>query len=892
MKLFPSCIGPAPRIVLIFAALGFASSPASAATTLFLDAAAGPIGFAANELSAALASEGRVERRALDLLASDDSETRIVMTLASSPAAAAAVRDGVISAPAALDPEGFSLRIAAPRAGARTIWVLGHDEAGAMYGGMEVAEIARLHGLARVANLDMNPRLAERGLKFNLPLDARTPSYTDASDVAQPNIGTVWEMEVWRELIDRSARSRYNLISLWNLHPFPSMVRVPEYPDIALADVQRSTVKWNEFYPLQGTGLDGAEILGQTETLKRLTIDEKIAFWREVMRYGKSRNVYFYVITWNIFVNGTFGKHGITDAIDNPTTRDYFRHSVRELLLTYPDLAGIGVTAGENMPDATPEQKEDWVFQTYGQGALDAIAASPGRRISFIHRAHETSAADVLQRFATLVDHPSIAFKFSFKYAEAHSLSSVHQPFGRKFLADIGDTPALWTMRNDDNFYFRWGAPEFVRGFIGNMPGKPARGFYFGSNQYIGGREFLSQPLDEPRPLEFAKHWYHYMLWGRMSYDPGLTDERLIGMLHERHPGTDAARLFAAWQDASMVYPLTTGFHWAPLDFQWNIEGCMSRAESARTPHGFHDINRFISLPPHPGTDNISIPRHVAGVRAGKSLPGTTPPQVARQLHERADRALATLESLSAGQDRELWLTMVDIRAMAQLGKYYAHKIEAATELALYRDTHEAQHHTRVAAELNQAAYRWRLYASTALGVYKNPLWSYRIGVMDWRKSYLSVLHDLTSTGSAIAVPSMQATPGGTILEAEAAEANIAPVATETPGFTGAGYRDFNRAQGTQWIEWTYEAPAAGHYMLEIRYTNRRWGMRQDYEGASRLTVNGDEAGGFVFWHTADLGTWVWDRMIVRLPPGRNSIRLHPLAMANIDHLNVIPLFR
>ena len=35
------------------------------------------------------------------------------------------------------------------------------------------------------------------------------------------------------------ARHRYNLLSLWSLHPFPSMVRVPEYPDVALADVKR-----------------------------------------------------------------------------------------------------------------------------------------------------------------------------------------------------------------------------------------------------------------------------------------------------------------------------------------------------------------------------------------------------------------------------------------------------------------------------------------------------------------------------------------------------------------------------------------------------------------------------------------------------------------------------
>ncbi len=49
------------------------------------------------------------------------------------------------------------------------------------------------------------------------------------------------------------------------------------------------------------------------------------------MAYGKSKNVDFYVITWNIFVNATDGEYGITDKIDHPITRDYFRKSVKQI---------------------------------------------------------------------------------------------------------------------------------------------------------------------------------------------------------------------------------------------------------------------------------------------------------------------------------------------------------------------------------------------------------------------------------------------------------------------------------------------------------------------------------------------------------------------------------
>jgi hypothetical protein len=82
----------------------------------------------------------------------------------------------------------------------------------------------------------------------------------------------------------------------------------------------------------------------------------------------------------NIFAHGTNGQYGLMDKYDNPATTDYFRKSVKQMFLTYPDLAGIGLTTGENMPGMTTVQKEAWALATYGQGVLDAAAAQPGRR--------------------------------------------------------------------------------------------------------------------------------------------------------------------------------------------------------------------------------------------------------------------------------------------------------------------------------------------------------------------------------------------------------------------------------------------------------------------------------------------------------------------------------
>ena len=54
-------------------------------------------------------------------------------------------------------------------------------------------------------------------------------------------------MDFWTRYLDEMARHRYNTLSLWSLSPFPSLVRVPEYPKTALADVQGRVFQPNQF---------------------------------------------------------------------------------------------------------------------------------------------------------------------------------------------------------------------------------------------------------------------------------------------------------------------------------------------------------------------------------------------------------------------------------------------------------------------------------------------------------------------------------------------------------------------------------------------------------------------------------------------------------------------
>ena len=328
-----------------------------------------------------------------------------------------------------------------------------------------------------------------------------------------------------------------------------------------------------------------------------------------------------------------------------------------------------------------------------------------------------------------------------------------------------------------------------------------------------------------------------------------------------------------------MVYPKTTGLHWGPLDLHWYIEGCKGRPGFAKTKTGFHDVNRFISLDPLSTTGYQSIRDH------GKNpdVDGVTPIDISEQIHAHAEKALTLIAGMKHRGDKELRLTLGDINSMAYMGKYYAHKIRGAAELAVYRENNDVARQQRAIAELQQAAKYWRLYVASAMERYTNPIWMNRSGHSDWRKFMVDALQDIEKAGGSAEISSFEPTKGGTILEAENASVTNGKVANKAAGFTGSGYVDFGAKSKSSAITWTFDAPEAGLYTLEFRYALEKG----QYPVA--VSVNGKAQGDAIFWNTAGNTTWAWDRKNVQLNKGLSQIKLSAeRPLARLDHLNLL----
>ena len=727
MKPYPLVPTIIPGIAVLFLLLMVLSASSAAQTlTLALDAAAtGPEKFAAEEIRRAATEQD------MTVVSSEKKEPAdtICITLAvGAPAGPQAVA------------ESYAIRVRNEN-GQRTIAVHGADAAGVMYGGLDVAEAIRTGTLDSLKDSDHTPHIAQRGIKLNIPLDLRTPTYTDPSDAAQANIPEMWSREYWRELFDDMARHRYNVITLWTLHPFPSIVKVPEFPHVALDDVWRTTEKLDEQFSSNGDDFVRPNMLANHEVVKRLTMDDKIQFWRDVMQLAKDRNVDVYWFLWNVFLYGAEGKDGITSDEGAPRTIEYFRASVRETIKTYPLLAGFGITAGESMAENIGGMtKEQWLWKTYGEGIRDGLKDTPDRKFRLIHRFHMTALGEIKKEFAEL----PCQLDLSFKYAIAHMYSVPNPSMIKPVLPLLSPELRCWlTIRNDDIYSFRWADVDYARAFVKAIPGEnEIAGFYMGCDGYHWGRDFLSKDPGTPRQTVMHKQWLSFALWGRLAYEPDLPAATFERLTAARFPGADVPNLTAAWADASKTFPYITRFFWGDIDLKWFPEAC-------RRKSGFYTVRDFVEGGTMPGAGVLNIIEWRTSLLANQKPAGVTPLEIAATLDAHATRALRALPELQqatvtpAGKAKEYAATLGDIEAMSYLGLYYAAKIRGACDLALFDRTGDAKQQASAVQHLEAALSHWKDYSTAYTRQYVQPVLYNRAGVVDIPKLTDNVADDV-----------------------------------------------------------------------------------------------------------------------------------------------------
>jgi hypothetical protein len=593
------------------------------------------------------------------------------------------------------------------RRGSR-ISVVGGDQRGLIYGALALREQLRNRtSLQRIRNTRQSPHLPFRGIKFNTPWDTYRPS-----SALDQHYDTARDLQFWEAWLDMMVENRFNVFTLWTLHPFTYMIRPKSFPEAS---------KWS---------------------------DAELARWQQlyrgIFRMAKERGLETYVVFWSIFVSEELSKaHGVARENFYPhyyvpgdtsdITKRYLRESVTQMLEEYPDLDGIGVSHGEGMAGMTPLERQQFVDDVYIAGALDAKRARP---VKLIHRVPFSSGLSSDPGVSTGVEQVTRAamerqgnrfagpiwVEMKFNWSHGHSTPKLMKVHGGK----LGDTyfkPAptnykvVWQVRNEDFFALRWGVPQFIRAHIAQNGGQEYVGGYFvGSETYIPALDYFTA-VNGPVSWRWAfeRQWLFYKLWGRLLYDPQAPDAVFAAEFVRRY-GSRAKVLLEAYALASNTQMRLASLYDSRWDFTLYGEGFLALQGDKTRYIGVDALIHQPTLDPA----YVSVVDFVKGTQAGAAFGADriTPPALAGQLERDNRAALRLAERIDTSGNASLMYEVADVRIWANLGLHLAEKLRGALALATYRQAGGEANKQAATSHLSRALGHWDEVIRVARPIY------------------------------------------------------------------------------------------------------------------------------------------------------------------------------
>jgi hypothetical protein len=659
--------------------------------------------FAQGKLEAALRQQGDALKRTTNQ--SPDQRTDIVVTVDPSM-----MTD--------IGAEGF--RRVSSRQG---LQITASNERGAMYGVLDVAEQIRLGTpWKKIKEHTVKAQLEFRAIKFNLPWSA----YRTRPALEQHQ-ETCKDLKFWEAYLDMMAENRFNVLSLWSMHPYTYMVRPKNFPE-ACPFNDAELAEWKKL-------------------------------WSGIFAMAKERGIETYLINWNIFVSPEFSRaHNVApwsvslshiggkDDFTGELVERYTREVVTQLLDEYPDLTGLGITLGERMGGMTPDQRRAWLDKTFFAG----IAAAK-RPAKFVYRAplsagtgsggstseeNDRRSRAQIESLTNNIAGP-IYVEFKHNWSHAHSSPDMFHVHGGPLSDGYWNPPptrhkVVWTMRNEDIFILRWGQPDFVREFIQRQDSRQyVGGAFIGSECYIPALDFISK--DGPHKnwnWAFQRQWLFYAVWGQLLYDPATPDSKFEAMFDARFGKGTGKNLLAAWKLASQVPLHFASFHKGTWDGSLYTEGFLSWTDRENSARSFFSIDRLINHPVLDTKRYINIPDYVKAGRAPEGV--MSPLELATKLDRDCAAARKSVAKLRARGTvpPTLDCELADIEAWCAYGNYFAAKLRGGVALATARAKGDAGQQRVAVAELEKALVHWKRLAEVTEKFNQLPL------AANWRQPF------------------------------------------------------------------------------------------------------------------------------------------------------------
>lgn len=548
----------------------------------------------------------------------------------------------------------------------RQITIQAIDHNGARYGVLALAEeLAIKKDLDKIKDQLVNPTFEVRTIKFNLPWEPYRGSRS-----MEYHLSTCRDPNFWEAFLNMMLENRFNVLALYNMHPFPYLVKLDKYPE-ACPFTDKEMEDWR-------------------------------AFWKKLFRMAKDRGIEVYIVNWNIIIPKTFAaKHNLPERNDTSAiTKDYTRESVRQLINEYKDLSGLGVTLADWMNNMTAAQREDWIASTFVAGMHQA-----DRKVKFMHRAVLSGSPQEMRRVIDEAKFPDpVLVEVKFNWSHGHSTpylalthdnttGSIDKGF---WYPEPKNYKIQWMVRNEDFWILRWGEPDFIRKHIEANTKSYVNGYHIGSEGYIPAFDYFTRTeIGKTWEYAFDRQWLFFMLWGRLLYDKHTSDQIFETAFDRKYSSNQGKQLLQAYRLVSRMPLRLASFYASTWDYTLYSEGFMAPRLPAGEYGSDDGKSLFISIDElieHKVLDPtfISIKDYVQFISELKKIPAEKidPITLAQELTSNADSATHLLETLRKfdGKFNSAYRQELDdIQTWALLSRYFANKLRAGVSLHLFR---------------------------------------------------------------------------------------------------------------------------------------------------------------------------------------------------------------
>ena len=583
--------------------------------------------------------------------------------------------------------------------------IRGGSQRGLMYGLLEAAAQIRRQG--RLSPAKGEPATPIRGIRWfvhNAELEA----------------GWYHDREHWQAFFQMLARNRFNRFTLVFAHqtaylapPYPFWVRVPEFPEVrakGLSDEERER--------------NLATLRSIAQTAADYGVDFVLGIWEHDVQRGMEPSV-----------------EGLTPDNIGP----YSYAALKMVLAACPGIRGVQMRT--NSESGIPAARQtafyrDWVFRALREC---------GRLV------HLDLRGWLMQEglFQAALE-AQVPLRLSSKYWAEH-LGRPYPPaetWPNYSFLDFLEKPGVSDRDRAWQFYWElwglgshrlllWGDPDYVRRAVPTFTMSGAAGFEmdpplaqkgFGNRPGQWGVFDASQKKRVFWKWEWERYWLFYLLWGRLSYNPGEPEQLWTGEF-ERRFGAAGADVLRATRSASKVLNEIVAVHLAdPNMYIWpevNPGGLLDSYQEVR-PSDWRMVASF-----EENTTNRLQGRASAKQRAVET---------AARLREWAletEQAVEGAQRVLGDAHREWLGTKPDLQALALLARFHGRRQMAADHLAWFEATGDGTALYAARREAGGALRTWQELVELTTGLYPAEMAFGPDDVGHWKDRLPYLEHDM-----------------------------------------------------------------------------------------------------------------------------------------------------